>query len=178
MKEIFLEGRSIGSQKIAYYQYKKKDKKVKGLVLLAPADDYNVRKRELGRKFQNAVKLANKLYKKDKNTEMPQKYSGLNFSISRFLSFADLRFVEARLFNYESQKLKEFSKIKTPILAIFGSKDDSLVKSAKKYMEILERDTNSKSFNWFVVKNADHGFTGKEDQTAKIVVDWLERLKR
>ena len=39
IKKIFLEGHSTGCQKVAYYQYKKKDSSIKGIILAAPCDD-------------------------------------------------------------------------------------------------------------------------------------------
>src|SRR4030042_6917217 len=38
-KKIILQGHSLGCQKITFYQYKTKDKRIKGLILLAPVDD-------------------------------------------------------------------------------------------------------------------------------------------
>ena len=176
VRDVYLEGHSTGCQKITYYQYKRKDRRVKALILAAPADDYNITKHELGKSFGSAVKAANSLYKKDRNTEMPKKYLKEGFSVGRFLSFSDTRFVEARLFNYESRRLKEFGTIKHPILALFGDKEEHALKPVKEYMKILERDTSSKRFDYLIIKGADHRFAGKENRTAKAIITWLVSL--
>ena len=177
IKEIYLEGHSTGCQKITYYQYKKKDRRVKALILAAPADDYNIQRHEMGKKFGDAVRAANLLYKKDRNTEMPKKHIKEGFSVGRFLSFSDTRFVEARLFNYESRKLKEFGTIRQPILVLFGDKEEHALKPVKEYMKILERDTSSKRFDYCIIKGADHGFAGKENMAAKAIIRWLSSPK-
>lgn len=177
INRIYLEGHSTGCQKIVYYQYKKRDRRVKALVLLAPADDYNLQKKELGRRFKGAVTEANRLYRKDGNARMPKKYIKRSFSARRFLSFSDLRFVEGRIFNYELPRLREFGSIKQPVLAIFGDKDEGAVKPVKEYMRILGENTGSRKFNYYIIKNANHGFAEKEEKTSSIVTNWLKGIE-
>ncbi len=177
MKKIYLEGHSTGCQKITYYQYKKKDRRVKALVLLGPADDYNIEKRALGRKFNQAVKDANTLYKKDKYATMPKKYLKRIFGAGRFLSISDQRFVESRIFNYELPKLVEFNNVRRPVLVIFGSKDESATRPVNEHMEILKRDSGSTRFDHSIIKGADHGFTDKENKTANLILKWLDRIR-
>jgi pimeloyl-ACP methyl ester carboxylesterase len=176
MKEIHLEGHSTGCQKATYYMYKKKDKRVKSIILAAPCDDYNIQKENLGKRFAGAVKIARELYKKDKSAEMPRTYIKRSFGAGRFLSISDLKFVESRLFNYDLPKLKEFSTIKKPILAMFGSKDENAIKPVSEYMRILEKNTGSAKFEYSIIKNTDHGFDGKEKEAASIMVNWLKRI--
>ncbi len=176
--KIFLEGHSTGCQKITYYQYKKRDKRVKALILSAPADDYNLEKHAFGNNFGRAVKLANRLYKKNRDTFMPESYyAAKGFSAGRFLSFSDLRFVEARIFNYESKRLIEFHSVKKPVLVIFGSKEEYALKPVSEYMKILEKNTGSRKFDHIIIKNADHGFSKKEDETANKIVKWLCKIE-
>lgn len=176
IKNIILAGHSTGCQKITYYQYKKKDNSVKALILLAPADDYNLNKRTLGRKYKKTMRFIRGNYPKNKDKLIPSTYISQDYSFSRFLSFADLRFPEARIFNYDSNKLKEFSSVKEPILAIFGSKEEHALKPVKKYMEILQKNTNSRKFDYRIIKNANHGFDDKEKELASSVAAWLKTL--
>ena len=177
IKKIFLEGHSTGCQKVAYYQYKKKDSSIKGIILAAPCDDYNIQRSKLGKKFNSTVKLAKALYKKDKLAQMPHWYVKRSFGAGRFLSFSDLKNVESRLFNYDSAKLKEFSTIKQPILAIFGTKDEHILKPAIEYMKILERDTESKKFDYSLIKDTNHGFDKKGNQISEIMIKWLKEIR-
>jgi dienelactone hydrolase len=177
VKKIVLMGHSTGCQKITYYQFKRKNRKVKALILLAPADDYNTTKKDLGRRFNRAVGIAHKLCKKDRSIEMPKEFH-MQYSAGRFLSFSDTKFAEARIFDYESRKLKEFSAIKEPILAVFGSKEQYALKPVKEYMKTLERDTSSRQFDYLIVRGADHSFTRKEKEISNKLITWLKSLSQ
>lgn len=174
--KIVLSGHSTGCQKITYYQSKVKDKRVKGLILIAPTDDYNyVTKKEFGKNYPKIWKIAKQLINSGKENELMPKETKVLMSAKRFLSDADLKNIEARIFNYDS-KMEIFSKIKCPILAIFGTKEQYAVKSPKAYLEILKVKTKSKRFDSILIKNANHSFIGKEGQLAKVVANWLKRL--
>jgi pimeloyl-ACP methyl ester carboxylesterase len=172
-KEIILAGHSTGCQKIAYYQYKTKDSSVRALVLLAPADDYNVDRKELGKNLKRIFALSNKLVKQKKGDTMIE--NALGFSAQRLQSVINLDRVEARLFNYNGG-LKEFSSIKVPILAIFGSKEEYKTKPVERCLKILEEKTNSKSFSRLIIPGATHSFVKKEDEFAIPMMKWLKKI--
>ncbi|MBI4144432.1 alpha/beta fold hydrolase [Candidatus Woesearchaeota archaeon] len=168
---FILAGHSTGCQKVTYYQYKTKDRRVKALVLLAPADDFNIQKKSSAKKFSKVVKLAEALVKKRKPEVVLDVFDG--FSAQRFLSIASPKRVESRLFNYDS-KLKEFSSITVPVYACFGSKEEYATKPVKTLLSILARKTNSVFFTPVVVKNANHGFNHHEEELARSVLKWLK----
>ncbi len=166
-KKFILSGQSTGCQKITYYQYKKQDRNILGMVLLAPADDYNLDRKRLGRRFENVVKECKLLVAKGMGRDDPAMVLN-RFSAKRFLSVADLENVEARLFNYDGE-MWEFSKIRIPVCAVFGSIDEAMVKPAREYMNILGKRTNSRMFVPIVMKGSDHSFSGHETELAKEV---------
>ena len=53
--KFILSGHSTGCQKITYYQYRKNNRAVKGLILLAPVDDLNSEKNRLKNKFNKCL---------------------------------------------------------------------------------------------------------------------------
>jgi pimeloyl-ACP methyl ester carboxylesterase len=176
MKRIFLEGHSTGCQKSAYYLTKRKHASIKGLILIAPCDDYNINKKDLGKKkFLEAVKYARQNMKKNPSMLMVGKYPNMWLSASRFLSVCDLKCVEGRIFNYDLKHLAEFSKIRIPILTLFGTQEQYAVKPVKEYLRILKDNTNSMNFETALIEGADHGFVGKEMQLAKVIANWLIR---
>lgn len=177
IRKVYLEGHSTGCQKAVYYQYKTKDKRVKAIILTAPADDYNVQKNGLGKRFGSAVSAAKILAKKGSSAVMPERYIKRPFGARRFLSFSDPKNVESRIFNYELRKLREFGSIRKPILAMFGSKDEYMLKPAKRYLKILEDNSGSKGFSSRVISGADHGFDGREAYAANVIIRWLSRLR-
>lgn len=173
IRKIFLEGHSTGCQKITYYQHTKKDKRIAGLILIAPMDDYNINNTFMGKNFTKAEGVALRNYKRRKDMQMPKEYTNGIISVARFLSLTNLDFVEARLFNYESKKLVEFSKIRIPIFAIFGGEDQYAVKPVQVYSRILKRDTRSKAYKDIIIKGGDHAFRGKEQLLAREIVRWV-----
>ncbi|MDD3083505.1 MAG: alpha/beta fold hydrolase [Candidatus ainarchaeum sp.] len=173
-KEIILSGHSTGCQKITFYQSKKQNKKVKGLILLSPADDFNLEKKRINSKKH--LKIAKKMLKNGKGNEiMPKKIS--NYNAKRFLSFADPKNIEAQLFNYEG-KLILFSKIKCPIIAIFGEKDYFAKQKAEECLNILKSKTNSKYFETKIIPKAEHNYKGQEKITVKKIIKFLKNLKK
>jgi alpha-beta hydrolase superfamily lysophospholipase len=174
-KRFVLSGHSTGCQKITYYQYKKSCSDVKGLILLAPTGDYDARKKELGHRFDGIVNKCRRLVRQGRGKSFGIIPSSI-FSAKRFLSVADLKNVEARLFNYNGP-LKEIGAIKPPVLAIFGSRDQYVTESVRKYMETLKRKRGSNPFSYTIIRGAKHSFGKHEDDVAKITTRWItERL--
>jgi pimeloyl-ACP methyl ester carboxylesterase len=170
-KEFILSGHSTGCQKSIYYQAKKQNKKVKALLLLAPGDDYNIDKKEKGKNFAKSVRYAKKLVKNGKENEiLPPHIS--KYSAKRYLSFANKTQIEGQLLNY-SGELKLFSKIKIPILAVFGENDEYLTESAQDSFAKLREKTKSEFLETVIIPKTNHGFKGKEKQLAKIILDFV-----
>ena len=174
--EIILAGHSTGCQKIAYYQYRRKSRDVKGLILLAPADDYAIHKKVLGKNFGKAVAFSKSMAKRglgnDPSPEIPS-----HFSPNRFLSFADPKNPESRIFNYEGN-LREFAGIGVPICAVFGSKEEYAAKPVLQYLRILKARTSSKSYTGVIVDGAGHSFRNHEADLSSFIRMWLTRKNK
>ncbi len=167
---IFLAGHSTGCQKITYYASIKKDKRISGIILFAPADDLSITKKE-GSRFENRILKARNLIKHNEG-DTPMKEFGF-FTPKRFLSAYYFKSIEANIFYYNGQ-LKLFSSIKLPILAIFGSKEEYRDRKVSKYLSILENKSQSKYFSSVIIKNAMHSFYNHEFELRKNVEKWLE----
>lgn len=174
MKKAYLEGHSTGCQKITYYQSKLHRRLVKGLILIAPTDDYNASKRDLGSKFNEAVDFARRQYKKDRKMMMPKKYHKGLTSVARFLSYSDLKNVEGRIFNYDSERLSVFGEVRVPVLAIFGTKEEYALKNVKDYLQILKDNSRTGMFSGVLIRGANHGFRKKEEELARAITRWLK----
>ncbi len=169
-RKFVLCGHSTGCQKVTYYQFRKINSDVIGLVLMSPSDDYNIWKHMLGRNFDKTVKMAKKLVEEG---------DGYQFNFvhgetpQRFLSVADTENIEARLFNYNG-KLKEFSKIRTPVLVLFGSKEKP---SREPYLKLLESRSNSNFFESHVIKGVGHYYLGSEGRVADIISNFVSQVE-
>ena len=176
VREIFIAGHSTGCQKAAYYQSKKKDRKVKGIILIAPADDYNSARME-GKRFDMMYRYARRRYKKEPDAMMPYRMGYSIESPSRFMSRVDSHFIESRIFNYELKRLREFNSIKVPILAVFGSREKYVPRAVEECLGILRDNSSTGKFIGMVIKGADHGFKGKGIVLAEAVAGWIESGK-
>ncbi len=176
-KKIILQGHSSGCQKITYYQFKTKNRNVKALILLAPADDRNIARKMLGKDFERTLKLAEDMINDGKGSEfMPRGIAGLPIiSAGRFYSLCHPSSKESRLFNYEG-KMTELSSINIPILAVFGSNDIYLTMPAEKTLSILKSKSIKSKCGTFVIKGAPHNFRGYEKQLVSAVEKWLDTL--
>lgn len=171
-RKFVLCGHSTGCQKVTYYQFRRSDRSVVGLILVAPGDDYNQWKKIiLRRNFYKKVRAAKILVAKGEGNR-------LNFiedaTPKRFLSVTDLKNVEARLFNFDGE-LREFSNIRVPVLALFGSKEAP--KPVGKFLKILEERSNSKFFESHIVKGAAHRFHGYENEVAHLISNFVLKLQ-
>ena len=172
--EIILQGHSTGAQKIAYYQYKKRDKRVKGLILIGAADDYNIARHGLGQRFGKAVSIAKAMVAHGKGDKLTPAWISY-YTAARFLSYADPKNVESRLFDYDG-KLREFSALRDPMLVVFGSKEEWALKPVNTYISILRKKTKSRRYKAVVIPGADHSFHGSEEALAKAVAKWAASL--
>jgi pimeloyl-ACP methyl ester carboxylesterase len=173
MKKIYLEGHSTGCQKTSYYLGKINNRFVKGLILIAPDDDYNITRNDLGKKFKEAVAFAKK-HKNEGDLMMPSKYLRGMTGVSRFLSYSDPKNAESKIFNYDLKRLYLFNKIKQPVLVIFGTKDEYIMKPAKEYLKMLEENSGTGMFDGVLIKGANHGFRKHEEELILAIVKWLK----
>ena len=174
-KRFVLCGHSTGCQKAAYYQYARKSKSVSGIVLLAPVSDYEDEMNALRGEFDKKVRIARRLAAGGSG-DAPFTELNMHYSPNRFLSVADLKSVEARLFDYEG-KLSEFRSITVPILALFGTKDQYAHTHVSRYIERMRSTTGSKLFEGLILNGANHGFDGEETKVAREVCKFAAACK-
>lgn len=173
-KTIILQGHSLGCQKIVYYKHKTKDKRVKGLVLLAPVDDVAFLKRFFGSKYKRALEIARKVKKEGRRNDPVPKWMAISrvMNVKVFLNMADAKSLSGKLFDY-SGHLKEIKSIDCPKIAIFGSKDE-YESSPDKKLEILKETV--KACDVVLIKNAIHEFVGLERELAKAISKWIKNI--
>ncbi len=174
-KRIILAGHSTGCQKATYYMSKTHDKRVNGIILLAPVDDYNSTRNELGNRFNEAVKIAKAMVEHGKGERQTPEWISY-YTARRFLSYAEKSNTEAKIFNYES-KMEEFASVRCPILAVFGSKEEHAPKNVNQMLSTLEKRTKSRSFKKVLMKGTGHQFIGKRKALAKTMLEWASKIK-
>lgn len=173
-KNIILEGHSTGCQKITYYESKTRDKKIKGLIELSPADDVAVSKILLGDKYSKAIEIAKKMVKEGKDTEPVPEWMSFYplLSAKTFLTITDPESSSGRIFYY-SGGLKEIKNVNCPVLVIFGS-EDKYEASPQKKLQILKNKVKNCSVK--LIEAADHWFTGHEEELKDSISSWTEKI--
>ncbi len=174
-KKIFLVGHSTGCQKAAYYMAKKNDKRVAGIILLAPADDFNIAKRDYGSKVKKLLQLSKKMIAAGKGDDLMPKYSkGIPYSAQRLNSVLDLKRPEARIFNYDLD-LEFVRKIRVPMFAVFGSREEYAIIKPKEMLEKIKSAARAPC-ETLLVNGANHSFKGKEKKVSDAVVNWVKKF--
>lgn len=172
-RSFVLCGHSTGCQKAAYYQYITSDRRVKGVVLISPVDDYNLNRIRLGRKFHSTKRICTKMIKSGRGGSLAP--GELGFSAQRLDSVINTSRAEARIFDYEG-RMDEFGSITVPVLAVFGEKEEHATKQVDMHLEILRSRSRSRRFMGAVVGGAGHSFDGYEAELARTVWEWAEEL--
>ena len=97
------------------------------------------------------------------------------FSAKRYYELYRHGSVEGNIFNYEGS-MKFISKINSPILTVFGSKEDFAVITPRQMLKVLAQKFKNKYSKTALVKDADHCFCRCEEEVEMIVSKWLRRL--
>jgi len=176
-KEIFLMGHSTGSQKSIFYLSKRgKQRQVKGVILLSPMSDYADSLRANGQeKINLAENFATKLVKKGGGNELLplSVWPDLN-SAQRFLSLNTPN-SEEEIFTYvePTKSPHALRKIKVPTLVVLAEKDEFRDRSMAKIAKWFTKHLRRKIATIKIVEYADHGFSEKEKEVAKLINSWL-----
>lgn len=180
-KKVFLLGHSTGANKVAYY-LARRCKKVAGGALISPVSDVSMIKKELGVKYDEAIKTAREMVKRgDGNKLVPESLCPSIYTARRLLSLADQKSVE-QLFPHKNfmGPLQIFSKIKSPVIIVYGARDDYLKLdkiSAEILINCFSRYSKSGKFESFVDVDADHSFGTREEELGQVLLDWITGLE-
>jgi len=169
---VFLLGHSTGCQKITYYQARRKNPRVKGLILAALGDDLAIAQRDLGRTYEHWLARARELVARGKgDTKLPPKCLG--FTARRFLSAVDPTCTEAKLFHLTG-RMTVFSRLTLPIFAVFPENEQYACIPVADAANILATRTRSPDFTSSIIPNADHSFHGQETTCVKTCIHWMK----
>lgn len=174
--QIILVGHSTGCQKAAYYQSLKKDKRVKAIILLAPCDDMGVAKREWGKQYNWLISFCKKRTKQGKgDIPLVDDARTESFSPKRILSAMSIQGREANIFNYD-KPIKIINKLKLPILAILGKKEQYAVIPPSKMLSMIAKEFRN-TLSSAVLIPGNHNFIGGEKELENAIVNWLKKIK-
>lgn len=181
-KEFYLIGASTGANKICVYNFYKPENVFKKYVLIAGGDDTGIYHSILGKdKFYKLLKISKEKIKQGKSEELIKEL--LPDEIFSYVGFYDIAnpdgdyncfpFSEVLTKTKLSTKplFRYFKSIEKPSFVIYGDSDEYAWGDISKIIKILK--SYQPSFDYKTIKNADHGFTGKENDLAKTISNWI-----
>ena len=174
-KETFLIGHSTGCQKSIYWASKKKDRAVKGIILLGPVSDWSTEMKLQGkRKLARAEGVARALLKRGKKHELlPPGVWHEILDAQRFLSLYTPDSIE-EIFPYAQRKKnpRVLKSVRRPILVLWAEKDEFSDRPAEKAVAWFEK--HLQKGKTVIIPRTGHLFRGAEKQVAGTIRRWMK----
>ena len=181
-RDITLIGHSTGANKVAVYDHYKPRNRVKRYVLLAGGDDTGLLYDQLGRRrFFAALEKARAMIHERRGDELvPPSIHALPLSWRSFYDMANpngdynvFPFLEVMQDIRLSRKphFHHLRGIRKPTLVLYGENDDYCYGDVARCVAILSVVVG-KNFEIGVMKDADHGFGGREAELADVILRW------
>ncbi|HYO77955.1 MAG TPA: alpha/beta hydrolase [Thermoanaerobaculia bacterium] len=184
-RDITLIGHSTGANKIAVYDFYKERVPVKRYVLLAGGDDTGLLYDQLGaRRFAAALVKAREMIRAKRAAELaPPSISPLPMSWGAFYDMANpdgdynvFPFLEVmrNIRLGRKPRFRHLAGITRPTLVLYGENDEYCFGDVPRCVSILADAFGAKTnVELAIMKDADHGFGGHEEELVTMLVDWI-----
>lgn len=171
---VVLAGHSLGARKAAYYQAVRQDPRVLGIVAISPfARRTEADVSEIGR-------LARRMVDEGRGRDLlPWPDTGCSMSAQTYL---DHELPEAALNNVfvvsrEGMAEPYASRIRCPLLAVYGSEEEAGGKPRVAELEAIRRNaTSATRVDTLLIEGAGHTYAGHERALARAIADWAASL--
>ena len=188
-RDVTLIGHSTGANKIAVYDHYKSRNLVKRYILLGAGDDTGLVYDHLGaRRFRPTLEKARRMIRDGRGEELvpeallpmpPLSWLALydmanpdgDYNVFPFLELVrGVRLSRKPRFRY----LREIRK---PALALWGANDEFCFGDVAGCVAVTAEAIGPKpNIELAILADADHGFAGKEEEVAKVMIDWMDSL--
>ena len=184
-RDITLIGHSTGANKVAVYDFYKERVQAKRYVLLAGGDDTGLLYTHLGaRRFTAALKKAREMIRARRGNEIvPKALSDLPMSWTSFYDMANpdgdynvFPFLEVmrNLRLSRKPRFRHLRGIRKPTLVLYGENDEYCYGNVPRCVAILDEALGPKpNMELAIMKDADHGFSGREEELGTVLVQWI-----
>jgi pimeloyl-ACP methyl ester carboxylesterase len=167
-RRIFLAGHSTGANKVALYDRLKPRNRVERYVLLGGADDTGLMLQELGpRRFRATLEKARAMIRARRGDELMTRRL---MSWRAFHDMADPN-GDYNVFPFDERvrgrrPFRAVRGIRKPSLYIYGDGDEHRPDVAQLAQQV------GPGAEIVVLRDADHGFTGREEELAELIAKW------
>jgi pimeloyl-ACP methyl ester carboxylesterase len=185
-RDLTLIGHSTGANKIAVYDHYKPRNPIKRYVLLGGGDDTGILYQHLGpRRFAAALTKARAMIKARRDLELvPPAISQLPMSWRAFYDTANpdgdynvFPYLEAMrgLRLSRRPRFRYLRALRKTALFLYGDQDPYCIDSASQTLATLAEALGPKpNIELALMADADHGFGGKEQELAEVILGWME----
>lgn len=185
-RDLTLIGHSTGANKIAVYDHYQPRNLARRYVLLGGGDDTGLLYRQLGpRRFARALAQARERIRAKRGHELvPPSMMELPMSWRSFYDMANpdgdynvFPFLEADegLRLSRRPRFRYLRAIRKPALFLYGDHDEYATAGVTRSVAILAAALGPKpNVEIAVMENADHGFSGREEELAELIVRWMD----
>ena len=182
--KIHLQGHSLGCTKIIYAYNKLKEENyrnlgfVKSIILLSLVDIPDLQKYDLGEeKYNKMLELA--IQKEAKGEEMdlmPYESFDHPISVKTYLRYyRDNKEIDFTRYWDKQYTYPEINNISIPLFLRWGE-DDLVIQKLDELIEELKVNIKNENLDIGYIKDTDHGYTDKEDQLGREIVEFILQL--
>jgi pimeloyl-ACP methyl ester carboxylesterase len=166
-RDITLIGHSTGANKIAVYDHYKPRNRVRRYVLVAGADDAGLLYDELGpRRFQTLLKKSRTM---PPNALMPDRILSWRAFYDMANPNGDYNVFPFRKETRGRRPFRYLRAMRKPSLLLYGDADRF---ATSRDVATLAENVGPNA-EIVVMRDADHGFTGREEEVAKLIAGWI-----
>lgn len=170
-REIYVIGHSSGAQKVCYYAGSHDRPELAGIVLASPISD------RLGTGGEERISIIESMRKKIAEGKGDELISGLSYfpmTPKRYVSLYYQGSLEDH-FDYGDPhpRMKYFSTIQKPLLVLLAGNDENADRPIEEIKIIFDLSQKSSDYQSLIVPDALHGFGGKEEGLAQLIVRFL-----
>ncbi len=180
---IYLQGHSLGCTKIVYTYNELLEEEeeellsnIKGVILLSLIDIPKAIKVYLGDKLNEYLQLAEQKEEKQQSLDLMPKEAFIHpLSVKTFLRYArDNK--EIDFANYgEDSELEKLNQIKVPLMMRWGNKNEMILQKADELVTIVSNSIINSNKDIDYIDGADHGYTGKEEELADQIINFIKK---
>lgn len=182
-RDLTLAGHSTGANKIAVYNHYKPRNRARRYVLVAGGDDTGLLYAHLGkRRFEALLTKARAMIKARRGHELaPPSVGPAMMSWRSFYDVANpngdynvFPFLEAiRGVRLSRRPLfRHIRSIRKPSLYVYGERDEYCFGEVPRRGAILSQHVSDRA-ELVVMRDADHGFSGREEDLGALIADWI-----
>jgi pimeloyl-ACP methyl ester carboxylesterase len=181
-RDITLAGHSTGANKIAVYDHYKPRNRAKWYVFLAGGDDTGLLYASVGaRRFKALLTKAKAMIKSRRGDALAPRIPGQTMLSWRALydvanpegDYNVFPFHEAMTGTKLSRRpFRYIRAIRKPSLYIYGDRDEYSFDDVPRCVSILAEHVSDRA-DIVVMRDADHGFGGREEELGGLIANWI-----